>query len=98
MTISDLLSSITLYISKPNLVDKNPFERVNNKFCKYIASMPRRASNFVIKADLDREPIFSFTCSQAFRYWRKLICFDSSSEILKGAYEPELEIHKSGDI
>ncbi len=60
--------------------------------------MPRRASNFVIKADLDREPIFSFTCSQAFRYWRKLICFDSSSEILKGAYEPELEIHKSGDI
>ncbi len=30
-----------------------------------------RASNFAIKTELDREPIFSFICSQAFRYWRK---------------------------
>ncbi len=55
-------------ISQPNLVDKAPFETVNNKFCKYIAGMPRRASHFAIK-----------------------VC------TLKGAYESELEIHKSED-
>ncbi len=45
-------------ISKPNLVDKAPFEMVNNNVCKYIAGMPHRPSNFAIKAELDREPIF----------------------------------------
>ncbi len=84
-------------ISKPNIVDKAPFEMANNKFCKYIAGMPRRASNFAIKAELNREPLFSFIFSQAFRYWRKLISLDPSREILKGAYESDLEIHKSGD-
>ncbi len=84
-------------ISKPNFVDKSPFEMVNNKFCKYIACIPRRASHFAIKAELGREQIFSFICSQAFRFWRKLISLNSSREILKGAYESELEIHKSGD-
>ncbi len=44
-------------ISKPNLVDKAPFEMVKNRFCKYIAGMSRRASNFAIKAELGRDPI-----------------------------------------
>ncbi len=90
-------ADILKLISKPNLVDKAPFERVNNKVCKYIADMPSRASNFAIKAELGREPIFSFICSQAFRHWRELIGLDSCREILKGAYESELEIHKSGN-
>ncbi len=61
--------------------------------------MQRRAANFAIKAELGREPIFSFICSQAFRYWRKLISLDySSKEILNAAYESELETHKSGNI
>ncbi len=84
-------------ISKANLVNNAPFEMVNNHFCKYIAGMPCRASNSAIKAELGREPIFSFICSTAFRYWRKLISLDSSKEILKGSYESELEIHISGD-
>ncbi len=83
--------------SKPNLVDKALFEMVNNTFCKYIAGMPNRTSNFDIKAELRREPIFCFISSQAFRYWRKLASLDSSREILKGTYESELEIHKAGD-
>ncbi len=57
---------------------------VNNKLCKYTAGMPHSASNFDIKAELGRELIFSFICSQTFRYWRKLISLDSSREILKG--------------
>ncbi len=83
-------------ISKPNLVEKAPFD-YGGLVCQYIAGMPCRASNFAIKAELVREPIFSFICSQAFRYWRKLIILDSSREILKGAYESKWEIHKSGD-
>ncbi len=59
--------------------------------------MPHRASHFAIKAELGREPTFSFIWSGAFRYCRKLKSLDSSREILKGAYESELEIYKSGD-
>ena len=70
---------------------------VDNKFCKYVAGMPRRASNFAIKAELGRETIFSFICAQTLRYWGKLMNLDSN-RILKGAYESELEIHKSGGI
>ena len=82
-------------LAKPSLLDKAPFEMINNKFCKYVAGMPRRASNFAIKAELGRDPIFSFICKQTLRYWQKLIGLDSN-RILKCAYESELEIHNSG--
>ena len=84
-------------LTKPSCIDKAPFEMVNNKFCKYVAGMPRRASNFAIKAELGRDPIFSFICAQTLRYWRRMINLESC-RILKGAYESELEIHKSGGI
>ena len=80
---------------KPNLIDKAPFEMINNKYCKYISGMPRRASNFAIKAELGRAPIFSFICTQALRYWHKLIKVNTN-RILRSAYESELEIHNAG--
>ncbi len=46
---------------------------VNNKFCKCIVGMPCRTSNFAIKAELGREPIFSFICAQnTNKFWQKL--------------------------
>ncbi len=44
---------------KPNQLDKAPFEQINNNFCKYVL-VSSRASNFAVKAELGREPIFAF--------------------------------------
>ncbi len=82
-------------LSKPSQIDKAPFEEVQNKFCKYIAGVPRRASNFAIKAELGRNPIFSTIVGQILRYWKKLIDTDAN-RILKSAYNSEIEIHRNG--
>ena len=80
---------------KPNQIDKMMFENINNRFCKFIMGLPRQASNFGIKAELGRPPIFSFMCAQLFRYWFKIINVDSD-RILKDAYLSELHICNKG--
>ena len=80
---------------KPNQIDKMMFENINNRFCKFIMGLPRQASNFGIKAELGRPPIFSFMCAQLIRYWFKIINVDSD-RILKDAYLSELHICNKG--
>lgn len=80
---------------KPNLIDKSPFELINNRFCKGIMGLPRQASNFGVKAELGRNPIFAFICSQVIRYWARIINMDSN-RLLKFAYLSELTIHREG--
>ena len=57
--------------------------------------LPRQASNFGVKAELGRAPIFSFMCSQLIRYWIKIISIDAN-RLLKDAYLSELHIHNEG--
>ena len=88
-------SDFTKLLSKPSQIDKAPFEQVQNKFCKYIIGLPRRASNFAVKAELGRSPIFTFICSQALRYCIKIMNTDQD-RILSSAFNSELEIHRNG--
>ena len=76
-------------------MDNTPFENVNNKFCKNIMSLPTQASNFGVKAELGRKPLFSFICSQTLRYWVRLANMNSN-RILKKAYFSEMVIHRDG--
>ncbi len=46
---------------------KAPSEQINKKNCKYILGVSSRASYFAVKAELGREPIFAFICSQVIR-------------------------------
>jgi len=80
---------------KPNQLDKAPFEQINNKFCKYVLGVSSRASNFAVKAELGREPIFAFICSQALKYWTRILNM-SQDRLVKSAYLSELEIHAAG--
>ncbi len=80
---------------KPTQVDKAPFEQINNKFCKYILGVPSRASNFTVKAELGREPIFAYICSQVLRYWIRIQDMDMN-RLVKQAYLSELDLYKAG--
>ena len=44
-------------LSKLHKIDKAPFEMVNNHFCKRIMGLPRKVSNFGVKAELGRNPL-----------------------------------------
>ena len=57
--------------------------------------LPRQASNFAIKAELGRKPIFAFICAQTVRYWARLSNM-SDARLLKLAYLSEIEMHQSG--
>ena len=88
-------SDFTQLLLKPNQLDKAPFEQINNKFCKYVLGVPSRASNFAVKAELGREPIFAFICCQALRYWIRILNM-TEDRLVKSAYLSELDIHKRG--
>ncbi len=81
---------------KPKLIEKAPFEMVNNKLYKYISGMQRIISNFAIKAELGGTHILTFIYTQTIRYWHKLMKLDTN-RILSSAYksESELEIHNA---
>lgn len=84
-------------MSKPAGIDKVSFEQVQNRFCKYILGLPKRASNFAAKAELGRAPLFTFMCSLALKYCVKLIDTDSD-RMLWSAFQSELNIHKQGGV
>ncbi len=84
-------------LSKPAGFDKVSFEQVQNRFCKYILGLPKRASNFAAKAELGRAPLFTFMCSLALKYCAKLVETDTS-RILWSAFQSELNIHKQGGV
>ncbi len=75
-------------------MDKAPLEMVSNKFCKYIGEHHVEHQTLLSKLNWDGSKFSSFICGQTFRYWPKLINYDSS-RILKMAYESELEIHNA---
>ena len=82
-------------LTKTNLLDKGPFETINNRFCKSIMGLPKQASNFGVKAELGRSPVFSFICSQVIRYWSRILHM-SDDRLLKQAFYSELHIHNNG--
>ena len=82
---------------KTKVIDKLPFEQTNNRFCKYVMGLPRQATNLGIKAELGRKPILAFICSQALRYWIRLINLEES-RLLKLAYMSELSIFEQGRL
>ena len=57
--------------------------------------LPRQASNFGIKAELGRKPLFAFICAQAVRYWARLVNMNDN-RLLKIAFLSELEVHRCG--
>ena len=51
--------------------------------------LPKQVSNFGVKAELGRKPIFAFMCAQALRYWIRLVNLEDD-RLLKQAYLSEI--------
>ena len=53
---------------KDNNLDKLPFEKLHNKFCKYLLGVHRKSSNFASRLELGRERIINFITALALKY------------------------------
>jgi predicted DNA-binding ArsR family transcriptional regulator len=51
---------ISDFILKDSCIDKLPFEKIHNKFCKNILGVHKKSSNFAAKCELGRPPVLNF--------------------------------------
>ena len=53
---------------KDSNLDKLPFEKLHNKFCKYLLGVLQKSSNLASSLELGRERIINFTTVLALKY------------------------------
>ena len=85
------------YLKHPGKWDKLPFEMVQNRFCKFLFGLKGNSSNYAIKAELGKGPIWTFICTQVLRYWIKLE-YINEDRILKQAYLEEKKSQPEGPL
>ena len=60
------------YNIKESNIDIMPFEKIQNKFCKYVLNVNRKSSNLAVKCELGRKPILNFITYLALKYFNRL--------------------------
>jgi hypothetical protein len=75
-------------------VDKNAVEQVQIKMCKGILRVPRNASGIAVCGELGRHPLLIFILIQTIQFWFHITA--SKNQILKNAFQSEIEIDKNG--
>ena len=83
------------YTTKLNSLDNLPFEKIHNRFCKYLLGVHKKASNFASRLEFGREPIFNFICSQSFKYYSHLSQLPDV-RLLKEAFELDKTLFQDG--
>ena len=75
--------------------DNIPFEKIHNRFCKYLLGVHKKASNFVSRCELGRLPIISFITSLAFKYYSRLKQLPPT-RLLHEVFEVDTGLFKEG--
>jgi hypothetical protein len=78
-----------------NFLDKNPPDKVHNKFCKYILGLKKWASNIASRSELGRLPIDCFIKTQCLLY-EDCILANDTPVILKECYSLSKSFHEKG--
>ena len=83
------------YNIKEKTLDTLPFEKIHNRFCKYLLGVHKKASNLASRIELGREPILNFICSQAFKYYSRLSQLPED-RLLKEVFELDKNLFQNG--
>lgn len=76
-------------------IDKMPFEKIQNKFCKYILNVNRKSSNLAAKCELGRKPVIDFITYLAFKYFNRFKMM-SSDRFLHEVFEVDKALFDEG--
>ena len=81
--------------TKESNLDKLPFEKIHNKFCKNILGVHKKSSNIAVKCELGRQPILNFITVIALKYFNRLKQLPSD-RFLYEVYEVDKSLFNDG--
>lgn len=75
--------------------DNLPFEKIHNRFCKYLLGVNKKASNFASRCELGRLPLLSYISMLSFKYF---IRFEQlpSGRLVREAFEVDRGLNAEG--
>ena len=76
-----------------SLCDKLPAEKLHTKFCRFLLSVNRKATNAAVRAELGRRSLLTDLITHSIKYWINL-CKSTPGSLVKKAY---LESHSLGN-
>lgn len=86
---------ISDYTIKDKTLDTLPFEKLQNRFCKYLLGVHKKSSNLASRLELGREPIVNFIYSQVFKYYSRL-CQLPDNRLIKEVFELDKSLFHDG--
>ena len=65
-----------IWVSDYNIKDKTldtlPFEKIHNRFCKYLLGIHKKATNLASRLEFGIQPMINYITSQTFKYYSRL--------------------------
>ncbi|MEW8548168.1 MAG: reverse transcriptase domain-containing protein, partial [Candidatus Thiodiazotropha sp.] len=86
---------ISDYTIKDKTLDTLPFEKLQNRFCKYLLGVHKKSSNLASRLEFGREPTINFIYSQVFKYYTRL-CQLPDNRLLKEVFELDKSLFHDG--
>jgi hypothetical protein len=74
---------------------KTPYDKIHNKFCKFILGIKKCSSYFSARYELGRYPIDNFIKTQSLLYADRLLAVDTP-ETLKECFSLSKSLHEKG--
>ena len=83
------------YNIREKTLDTLPFEKIQNRFCKYLLGVHKKASNLASRLEFGREPVLNYIGSQTFKYYSRL-CQLPEDRLLKEVFELDKTLCQDG--
>jgi hypothetical protein len=84
-----------VHVDQMQFIEKTPYDKIHNKFCKFIFGIKKCSSNFSARYELVRYPIDNFIKTQSLLYEDRLLAVDTP-EILKECFSLSKSLHEKG--
>ena len=72
-----------------------PFEKIHNRFCKFLLGIHKKYSNFASRCELGRLPILSFITLLTYKYYSRLEKLPST-RLVKEAFDVDRGLYLEG--
>ena len=86
---------VTDNIIKENTLDSLPFEKIQNRCCKYLLGVHKKASNLAVRLEFGRKPVLNYITSQTPKYYSRM-CQLPENRLFKEVFELDKSLFHDG--
>ena len=83
------------YNIREETLDTLPFEKIQNRFCKYLLGVHKKMSNLASRLEFGREPVLNYIGSQTCKYYPRL-CQLPEDRLLNEVFELDKTLCQAG--